>query len=162
MRRFILAVLAMLCSAPAFAQSQSATVQVSAVVPKVCRFVTTSANLSIGHNGGEIDPLSGAQATGATTLDFFCGVGVSVEFSTPESPDWAPGKVGTPTLTRVGGTETMSANVAINPLMDAPVGQGYSVPLQVAVTGLIDTPSFSSAPAGTYAGTQTFNIRGTP
>lgn len=149
-----------LSAGPAFAQSQEATVSVSATVPEVCRFITTTAQLTLSHDGTFIDPLTTADATGTTSLQYFCGVGVVVEFSTPELTDWAPGKAGTPTLTRVGGTETMLAAVTINPLGDAPVGQGYDVPLQVAVTGTLGQPEFSTVPAGNYVGSQVFQIRG--
>jgi hypothetical protein len=167
MKRISLAVLAalgMIGSAPGHAQNfAEVAVATSATVPlQVCRFATNSAALTLGHGGGDIDPLSLANATGQSVVNYACGAGVALEFtcvSGTNSPcdgsTWGPTASGVFLLSRAGGG-SMAANASI---AGAGPGQGYATPLPATISGSIVPGQFSAAIAGTYAGSVTFGIR---
>ena len=70
-----------LMAGQAFAQSATATVNVSATINGVCRFYTASTTVTVQHGvTGVIDPTSGVNATGTSTLNYRCVSGVSPRF----------------------------------------------------------------------------------
>ena len=108
-----LAVLGLMAGQAVYAQTTSATVDVTAVVPKACRFFTASSSMTIEHSGGLIDPTSGSNATGSTTLNYRCMTGINPLFNI-DSDVGGPASPKTVTVVLTdGGTNNMNADITV-------------------------------------------------
>jgi len=138
-----------LLAGEAFAQATSATVSVSAVVPKACRFYSGPASMTIEHSGGLIDPTSGSNATGSTTLNYRCTNTVLPRFDIDSSGTFASPKTRTVTLT--DGTNNMPADVTVTATSGAGTGLGAGQDKTATISGLITPANFGSASPATYS-----------
>lgn len=160
-RQVLLTMLALLglVAGEAFAQSTTSTVTVSAVVPKACRFYTATANMSIGHGGGDIDPTSGSNATGSVNLTYRCSNGDSPQFDIDTSGAYASPKTRTVTLTF--GANNLNADITVTG-GGAGTGLGAGNDKTAAVSGLITPANFGGAVPGTYSKDVTVAIQAIP
>ena len=155
-----LALVGLLAGQAVYAQATSATVDVSAVVPKACRFYTASSSMTIEHGGGLIDPTSAVNATGSTTLNYRCMSGVSPRFDIDSSGTYASPKTVTVVLT--DGTNNLSADITMTATGGAGTGLGPSENKVGTVSGLITPANFQGAVPSTYSKTVTIGIEAIP
>jgi hypothetical protein len=142
------------------AQATSATVAVSAVVPKACRFYSSPAPMVIEHGGGLIDPTSAVNATGSSTLNYRCMSGVSPQFDIDSSGTFASPKTVTVVLT--DGTNNMNADITMTATGGAGSGLGAGQNKVGTISGLIAPADFQAAVPSTYSKTVTIDIQAIP
>lgn len=155
-----LALAGLLCGSAAYAQATSATVAVSAVVPKACRFFSTPAAMVIQHGGGLIDPTSAVNATGTSTINYRCQTGVDPRFDIDTSGTYASPKTVTVVLT--DGTNNMSADITVTATGGTGTGLGAGQDKVATIGGLITPANFQAAVPSTYAKTVTIAIEAIP
>lgn len=150
-----LALLGLMAGQAVYAQANSATVTVNAVVPKACRFyLSGAATLTIN-----IDPtdLTGP-ATGNTALNYRCQNGLSPQFDL----DTGSGYSGTLAVTKTGtltlvgpAAATMDVNLSVTG--DATPGSGLgNLPANdrsAVISGDIVVGQYGGAAPGTYTNT---------
>lgn len=163
-KRILIAALALvgiLGGQAVYAQATSATVAVSAVVPKACRFYSSPAPMVIDHGGsGQIDPTSAAPATGSTTLNYRCQTGVSPQFDIDTSGSFGSPKTVTVVLT--DGTNNLSADITMTATGGAGTGLGGGQDKVGTISGAIAPANFQAAIASTYSKTVTIDIQAIP
>lgn len=153
-----LAVLGLMAGQAVYAQTTSATVDVTAVVPKACRFFTASSSMTIEHSGGLIDPTSGSNATGSTTLNYRCMTGINPLFNI-DSDVGGPASPKTVTVVLTdGGTNNMNADITVTATGGAGTGLGGGQDKIATVSGLIAPLDFQAAAPATYTKTVTIDI----
>jgi hypothetical protein len=164
-KRFLaagLALMGLLAGHAVYAQATSATVTVSAVVPKVCRFWSSPAAMLIQHGGGVIDPLDPGNATGSSTINYRCQTGVSPEFDIG-NPTTLSGTYASP-KTRVvplaGASTNLNASITVTATGGA--GSGLGTDKTATIDGFIAPADFSTALADTYSATVTIAIQAVP
>jgi hypothetical protein len=149
-----------LVAGQAFAQSATATVNVSATINGVCRFYSGPINITVEHSGGVIDPTSGANATGSGTLDYRCVSGVNPQFDIDASGTFASPKTASVTLT--DGTNNLTSSMTVTATGGAGTGMGAGQN-KTATVGVTITPAnFAAAPASTYTKAVTVAIQAAP
>ena len=142
-----------------FAQATSATVTVSAVVPKACRFYTSPAPMVIQHGGGEIDPTSLTNATGSSTLSYRCSNGVSPQFDIDTSGTFASPKTATVNLVGAVTLANLPADITVTATGGAGTGLGAGNDKTATIGGLITPANFGGAAPDTYSKTVTIDIQ---
>jgi len=142
-----------------FAQATSATVTVSAVVPKACRFYTSPAPMVIQHGGGEIDPTSLTNATGSSTLSYRCSNGVSPQFDIDTSGTFASPKTATVNLVGAVTLANLPADITVTATGGPGTGLGGSENKTATIGGLITPANFGGAAPDTYSKTVTIDIQ---
>jgi hypothetical protein len=152
-----------LLAGEAFAQASSATVAVSAVVPKACRFYSSPAAMVIQHGGGLIDPVSGSNATGSSTVNYRCTTGVSPRFDIDTSGTFASPKTATVLLAgAVVPANTVAADITVTATGGAGSGLGGGQDKVATIGGSIAPAAFQPAPPDTYSKTVTIAIEAIP
>jgi hypothetical protein len=161
-RNVLVAALALmgLFAGEAFAQAASATVTVSAVVPKACRFYTASTTMTIAHGGGLIDPSAAGNATGSATLNYRCQATVSPEFDIDTSGTYASPK--TATVNLAGTATNLAADITVTATGGAGTGLGAGQDKIATISGLITPANFSVAAPDTYSKVVTIGIQAIP
>lgn len=156
-----LTLMGVLAGQTVYAQAQSATIVVSAVVPKACRFYSSPAAMVIQHGGGLIDPTSGINATGSSAIDYKCQSGVLPQFDIgqPTVLTGAPGDPKTASVNLVGvGTATLlPASITITG-GGAGTGLGSGQEISATIGGIITPANFQAALVDTYQETVTIMI----
>jgi hypothetical protein len=155
-----LALVGLLGGQTVYAQATSATVAVSAVVPKACRFYSVPAPMVIQHGLGVIDPLSGVNATGSSTLNYRCQTGVDPRFDIDSSGTYASPKSVNVLLT--DGTNNLSANITVTATGGTGTGLGGGQDKAATIDGFITPANFSAAVASSYSKTVTIAIEAVP
>lgn len=155
-----LALMGLIAGQAVYAQTTSATIAVSAVVPKVCRFYSTPAAMVIQHSGGVIDPLSGVNATGQSTIIYRCQNGVDPRFDIDTSGAYASPKSANVVLT--DGTNNLTANITVTATGGQGTGLGGTEDKTATIDGFITPPNFSVAVPSTYSKTVTIAIEAIP
>lgn len=155
-----LALVGLMAGQAVYAQATSATVAVSAVVPKACRFYSLAAPMVIQHGGGLIDPTSGSNATGSSTINYRCMTGVSPQFDIDASGTPASPKTVTVVLT--DGTNNMNADITMTATGGAGTGLGSGQDKVGTISGLITPAIFQVAVPSTYSKTVTIDITAIP
>ena len=151
-----------LLAGEAFAQATSATVAVSAVVPKACRFYSSPAAMVIQHSGGLIDPTSGANATGSSTLSYRCTNTVSPQFDIDASSTFESPKTATVNLVGAVTAANLPADITVTATGGAGTGLGGSENKTATISGLITPASFGGAAPDSYSKTVTIDIQAIP
>jgi len=155
-----LAVAGLMAGQVVYAQASSATVTVTAVVSKACRFYSSPAPMTIQHSGGVIDPLSLANATGQSTLNYRCQTGVDPRFDIDTSGTYASPKTATVVLS--DGTNSLNADITVTATGGTGSGLGGGQDKVATIDGLIAPADFSVAPASTYSKVVTIAIEAIP
>ena len=159
-----LGLVGLLAGQTVYAQATSATIAVSAVVPKVCRFYSSPAAMVIEHSGGVIDPLSGSNATGSSSILYKCQTGIAPEFDigqpTTLTGTWASPK--TAVVPLAGSSTNLNASITITATGGAGTGLGSGQEKTATIGGVIAPADFSTALADTYSATVTIAIQATP
>ena len=146
-----------------FAQATSATVAVSAVVPKACRFYSGPASMTISHGGVQIDPTSGSNATGSTTLNYRCTNTVLPRFDIDASGTYASPKNATVSLAGLAvPANTVAASITVTATGGAGSGLGAGNDKTATIDGLITPANFSGAAPDTYSKDVTIGIEAIP
>lgn len=145
-----------------FAQAASATVTVSAVVPKACRFYTVPGPMTIQHGGGLIDPTSGSNATGSSTLSYRCTNGVSPRFDIDSSGTFASPKTATVNLLGAVSATNLPADITVSATGGAGTGLGAGQNKTATIDGSITPANFGAADPDTYSKTVTVAIEAIP
>jgi len=151
-----------LLAGEAFAQATSANVAVSAVVPKACRFYSSPAAMVIQHSGGLIDPTSGANATGTSTLDYKCTNTVSPEFDIDTSGTFASPKTRTVNLVGAVTAANLPADITVTATGGAGTGLGAGQEKTATISGLITPANFGGAAPDSYSKSVQINIQAVP
>lgn len=151
-----------LLAGEAFAQATSATVAVSAVVPKACRFYSSPAAMVIQHTGGLIDPVSGSNATGSSTVNYRCTSGVSPQFDIDTSGTFASPKTRTVNLVGAVTLANLAADITVTATGGAGTGLGGGQDKTATIGGLITPTDFQAAAVDTYSKTVTIAIEAIP
>jgi hypothetical protein len=161
---FFLAMLAApgLLAGNVFAQATSATVTVSAVVPKACRFYSSPGAMTIQHGGGLIDPTSGSNATGSSTLSYRCTNGVSPRFDVDSSGTFTSPKTGTVNLVGAVTAANLPADITVTATGGAGTGLGGGQDKTATIDGSITPANFGAASPDTYSKTVTVAIEAIP
>lgn len=141
-------------------QYQSATLTVSASIPKACRFQVNTASLNIEHAATtpDIDPAATTPATGSSTIAYRCQTGVTPEFDIGGTGTPADPKSATVTLT---GPGSMDASITVTG-GGAGTGLGLGNNIDATIDGSIAVAQFSTAPVGSYSATVTIAISAAP
>lgn len=155
-----LALMGLMAGQAVYAQATSAAVAVSAVVPKACRFYSSPAPMVIQHSGGLIDPLSGVNATGSSTLNYRCQTGVDPRFDIDTSGTYASPKNANVVLT--DGTNNLTASITVTATGGTGTGLGAGQDKVATIDGLITPANFSAAVASTYSKSVTIAIEAIP
>jgi hypothetical protein len=145
-----------------FAQATNANIAVSAVVPKACRFYTSPAAMVIEHSGGLIDPVSVANATGTSTLDYKCTNTVSPEFDIDTSATFASPKTRTVNLLGAVTAANLPADITVTATGGAGTGLGAGQEKTATISGLITPANFGAAAPDSYSKTVRIDIRAIP
>ena len=148
-----------LLAGEAFAQATSATVTVSAVVPKSCRFYSMPAPMTIQHSGGLIDPTLGANATGTSTLNYRCTNTVLPRFDIDSSGTYASPKTATVNLLGPVTSANLPADITVTGTGGAGTGLGVGGDKPATITGNITPANFGGASPDTYSKTVTIDIQ---
>lgn len=156
-----LALVGLLAGQSVYAQASSATVAVSAVVPKACRFYSSPAAMVIQHGGGLIDPVSASNATGSSTVNYRCTNGVSPRFDIDTSGTFANPKTATVNLVGAVTFANLPADITVT-ATDPGTGLGGSEDKLATIGGLITPPNFQAAAVDTYSKTVTIAIEAIP
>ncbi|MGQ0579295.1 MAG: hypothetical protein ACT4PQ_10355 [Betaproteobacteria bacterium] len=152
-----------LLAGEAFAQATSANVTVSAVVPKACRFYSSPNPMTIEHSGGLIDPVSGSNATGSSTLNYRCTNTVSPRFDIDTSGTFASPKSATVLLAgALVPANTVAADITVTATGGAGTGLGAGQNKTATIGGVITPANFSGAAPDTYSKTVTIAIEAIP
>lgn len=155
-----LALVGLLAGHTAFAQSQSATVNVSAAVPKACRFYTSGTpTLTVQHAAtpGFIDPAETAlSATGSVNLTYRCQNTVLPLFDIDASGTYTDPKTRTVALT---GPATINADITVTGGgAGTGLGAGGGNDKTAVVAADIPPANYATAVPGTYTKTVTIGI----
>jgi hypothetical protein len=146
-----------------FAQATSATVNVSAVVPKACRFYSAPGAMTIQHGGGLIDPTSASNATGSSTINYRCTNGVSPRFDIDASGTFASPKTRTVSLAGTAvPANTVAADITVTATGGAGTGLGGGQDKTATIDGSITPANFAAASPDTYSKTVTVAIEAIP
>ena len=145
-----------------FAQATSATVTVSAVVPKACRFYSAPGAMTIQHGGGLIDPTSGSNATGSSTLNYRCTNGVSARFDIDSEGTFASPKTRSVNLVGAVTSANLSADITVTATGGAGTGLGAGQDKTGTISGSITPANFGGASPDTYSKTVTVAIEAIP
>jgi hypothetical protein len=151
-----------LLAGEAFAQATSATVTVSAVVPKACRFYSSPAAMVIQHSGGLIDPVSVANATGTSTLSYRCTNTISPQFNIDSDITWGSPKTRTVNLVGAVTAANLPADITVTATGGAGTGLGAGNDKTATIGGLITPANFGAAAPDTYSKTVTIDIQAIP
>ena len=151
-----------LLAGEAFAQATSATVTVSATVPKACRFYSSPAPMTIQHSGGLIDPVSVANATGTSTLNYRCTNTVLPRFDIDTSGTFASPKTRTVNLVGAVTLALLPADITVTGTGGAGTGLGAGQDKTATIDGLITPANFGGASPDTYSKTVTIGIEAIP
>jgi hypothetical protein len=158
-----LALVGLMAGQAVYAQTTSATVAVSAVVPKACRFYSSPAAMLIQHGGGVIDPLSAVNATGSSAIDYKCQTGVDPQFDIG-NPTVLSGTYASP-KTRVvplaGASTNLNASITVTS-GGTGTGLGAGQEISATISGIIAPADFQTALADTYSATVTIAIQAVP
>jgi len=158
-----LALVGLMAGQAVYAQASSATVAVSAVVPKACRFYSSPAPMVIQHGGGVIDPLSGSNATGSSTLNYRCQTGVSPRFNIDsDAGGFASPKSVNVNLVGAVTLANLQANITVTATGGAGTGLGGTEDKTATIDGFITPANFGVAAADTYSKTVTIDIEAIP
>jgi hypothetical protein len=151
-----------LLAGEAFAQATSATVAVSAVVPKACRFYSSPAAMVIQHSGGLIDPTSGANATGSSTLSYRCTNTISPQFDIDTSGTFGSPKNANVNLVGAVTFTNLQASITVTATGGAGTGLGAGNDKTATIDGLITPANFGGAAPDSYSKTVTIDIQAVP
>ena len=158
-----LALVGLMAGQAAYAQTTNASVTVSAVVPKACRFYSSPAPMVIQHGGGVIDPLSGVSANGSSTLNYRCQTGVSPEFNIDsDAGGFASPKTVTVNLVGAVTAANLPADITVTATGGAGTGLGAGQDKTATISGVITQPNFSTAQADTYSKAVNIDIQAIP
>jgi hypothetical protein len=157
-----LALVGLMAGQAVYAQATSATVSVSAVVPKACRFYSSPAAMVIQHGGGNIDPASGSNATGSSTIDYKCQTGVSQRFDIDSSGTYASPKSVSVNLVGAVTLANLPANITVTATGGAGTGLGSGQEKTATIDGSITPANFGPAAPDSYSKTVTIDIEAIP
>ena len=105
-----------------------------------------------------IDPTSGSNATGSTTLNYRCMTGINPLFNI-DSDVGGPASPKTVTVVLTdGGTNNMNADITVTATGGAGTGLGGGQDKIATVSGLIAPLDFQAAAPATYTKTVTIDI----
>lgn len=134
-------------AADAFAQATTATVTVNANVQKACRFITTTATMTIANSGAIIDPATTSDATGTVNLSYRCSNTTAPAFDIDSSGAPLDPKSRVVTLTGAGNLPATITVTGGGP----GTGMGSGQDKTATVDGLIAyTPDIENAAVGSY------------
>lgn len=164
LKQFFLAMLAVLgmLAGNVFAQATSATVTVSATVPKACRFYSSPSPMTIQHGGGLIDPTSGSNATGSSTLNYRCTTGVDPRFDIDSSGTFASPKTRSVNLVGAVTLANLAADITVTATGGTGSGLGAAENKTATIDGSISVANFQAAAPDTYSKTVTVAIEAIP
>ena len=137
-----------------FAQA-NANVNVQANVPKVCRFISTTASFSISHGGTNIDQTATVDATGSTNLTYRCSNQIVPLFSIDGGT--AATSPSASVVLSDGGTNNMTATVSVTGAT-AGTGLGGGQDKTATVGGTISQANFQNVSPALYGKTVVIGI----
>jgi hypothetical protein len=147
---FAVAAIGVLASSGAQA-ADNLSVTVNATIVGVCKFFTAApvVNVTNTGTGSNIDPSSGAAATGNVPITYRCSNGTSPTFTVPATA--------TVTCAACAGTPTMTPTIT-SANTGAGSGMGAGQDKTLTVTGTLLAASFQNAAAGAYTGNITVSV----
>lgn len=162
-----LALVSLVAGQAVYAQAQSATISVSANIPKTCRFWSSPAAMVIQHGGGNIDPTQTSDATGTSAINYRCQTGVLPLFdignpTTLSGTPLNPKSVTVP-LAPSGAGPSLNAQITVDATGAAGgAGQGFGTDRTAAIDGTITYTDFSAAAIDSYSAAVTIAITAAP
>lgn len=139
MKRTLMMVLALVFVSSSAYAAGSATLDVQATVLGTCSFAAASTTLDFGN----IDPTSGVDALGSTTIDYTCTNGTIYTLTTPVA------------ASITDGVDIINLNLAY---VDGGTGTGTGVASTLSVNGTIPAANYATVGAGVYTGSVTLDV----
>lgn len=162
-----LALVGLMAGQVVYAQSTSATINVSASIPKACRFWTSPANMVIATSGSVINSWDPGPATGTSSINYRCHTGVSPLFdignpTTLSGTPANPKTVTVPLAAALGGPD-LNADITVDATgAGGGAGQGFGTDRTAAISGSILQADFSVAVPDNYSADVTIAISPAP
>ena len=153
-----LALVGLMAGQAVFAQQyQSATLTVSASIPKACRFQVNTASLNIEHaaTSPDIDPAATVAASGSSNIAYRCQTGVLPQFDIGGTGTFSDPKG--PVTVTLTGPGSMDAGITVTG-GGAGTGLGTGQDINATISGTIAVAQFQAAPVGSYSATVTIDI----